>query len=77
MGDVDPRLPVHEDIVGIITVSGKPVAFQRSIAVATLQHGQAITFENIHLELEAGGIRAVEKDGVDLGSHQAFWFACS
>jgi hypothetical protein len=77
VGDVDPRLPVHEDIVGIITASGRPVAFQRSIAVATLQRGQEITFENIHLELEAGGIKAVGKDGVDLGSHQAFWFAWS
>ena len=26
IGDVDPRLPVPEDIVGIITASGKPVA---------------------------------------------------
>ena len=77
VGDVDPRLPVHEDIVGIITASGRPVAFQRSIAVATLQRGQEITFENIHLELEAGGIKAVGNDGVDLGSHQAFWFAWS
>ena len=77
VGDVDPRLPVHEDIVGIMTASGKPVAFQRSIAVATLQRGQEVTFENIHLELEAGGIKAVGKDGVDLGSHQAFWFAWS
>jgi hypothetical protein len=75
--DVDPRLPVHEDIVGIITASGKPVAFQRSIAVATLQRDQEITFENIHLELEAGGIKAVGNDDVDLGSHQAFWFAWS
>lgn len=77
IGDVDPRLPVHEDIVGIITASGKPVAFQRSLAVAALQNGQEIAFENVRLELAAGGIKAVDADGSDLGSHQAFWFAWS
>jgi len=77
VGDVDPRLPVHEDIIGIVTASGKPVAFQRSKAMAALQKGDEITFENVRLELDAGGIRAVDADGTDLGSHQAFWFAWS
>jgi Protein of unknown function (DUF3179) len=77
IGDVDPRLPVHEDIVGVITASGKPVAFQRSKAFVVLQNGEEIAFENVRLELDAGGIRAVDADGADLGSHQAFWFAWS
>lgn len=77
VGDVDPRLPVHEDIIGVVTASGKPVAFQRSRAVLALKDGQEIVFENIRLELNAGGIQAVDVDGSDLGSHQAFWFAWS
>ncbi len=77
VGDVDPRLPVHEDIIGIVTASGKPVAFQRSKAMAALQKGDEIAFENVRLELDAGGIRAVDAAGSDLGSHQAFWFAWS
>ncbi|WP_282609993.1 DUF3179 domain-containing (seleno)protein [Pelagibius sp. Alg239-R121] len=77
VGDVDPRLPVHEDIIGAITASGKPVAFQRSKAFLALKNGEEITFENVRLELDAGGIRAVDADGSDLGSHQAFWFAWS
>ncbi len=77
IGDVDPRLPVHEDIIGAITASGKPVAFQRSKALVALQGGEEIAFENVRLELDAGGIRAVDADGSDLGSHQAFWFAWS
>ena len=77
IGDVDPRLPVHEDVIGAITASGKPVAFQRSKAFVALQRGDKITFENIRLELDAGGIRAVDGDGTDIGSHQAFWFAWS
>lgn len=77
VGDVDPRLPVHEDIIGVITASGKPVAFQRSTAFLTLKNGGEINVENVYLKLDAGGIRAVDADGADLGSHQAFWFAWS
>ena len=77
IGDVDPRLPVHEDIIGVVTASGKPVAFQRSKAFLALKNGEEIAFENVRLRLEAGGIKAVGADGSDLGSHQAFWFAWS
>jgi hypothetical protein len=42
-----------------------------------LTRGEEIGFENVRLRLEAGGIRAVDADGSDLGSHQAFWFAWS
>ncbi len=77
VGDVDPRLPVHEDIIGVITASGKPVAFQRSKAFVALKNGDDVGYENVRLELDAGGIRAVDADGSDLGSHQAFWFAWS
>ncbi|MFK8036228.1 MAG: DUF3179 domain-containing (seleno)protein [Hyphomicrobiales bacterium] len=77
VGDVDPRLPVHEDIIGVVAASGKPVAFQRSKAFLALKEGKEIVFENIRLELNAGGISAINSDGADLGSHQAFWFAWS
>ena len=77
IGDVDPRLPVQEDIIGAITASGQPVAFQRSTAFLALRDGQEIAFENVRLKLDAGGIRAVDADGSDIGSHQAFWFAWS
>ncbi len=77
VGDVDPRLPVHEDVIGVVTASGRPVAFQRSAAMVALQRGASISVENVRLQLDAGGIRAVDADGADLGSHQAFWFAWS
>ena len=77
VGDVDPRLPVHEDIVGVIAASGTPVAFQRSTALVALREGADVGFENVRLTLDGGGIRAVDRDGIDLGSHQAFWFAWS
>jgi len=77
VGDVDPRLSVHEDVIGAITASGKPVAFQRTKALAALKQGEEIAYENVRLKLEAGGIRATYADGTDLGSHEAFWFAWS
>ncbi len=77
IGDIDPRLPVHEDVIGVIASSGTPVAFQRSTAFLALRQGEEIAFENVRLVLEAGGIKAVDADGADLGSHQAFWFAWS
>ncbi|MEO0545065.1 MAG: DUF3179 domain-containing (seleno)protein [Pseudomonadota bacterium] len=77
IGDVDPRLPVQEDIIGVTTASGKPVAFQRSAALIALTKGEKISFENVRLALDAGGIKAVDENGNDLGSHQAFWFAWS
>lgn len=77
VGDVDPRLPVHEDVIGVITASGKPVAFPRVTAFVALSRGDEIAFEDVRLELTAGGIRAVDQAGSDPGSHQAFWFAWS
>ncbi|MEM1360395.1 MAG: DUF3179 domain-containing (seleno)protein [Pseudomonadota bacterium] len=77
VGDVDPRLPVHEDIIGVVTASGTPVAFPRGQVFLALNAGREIAFENVRLELDAGGIKAVDVNGADLGSHQAFWFAWS
>lgn len=77
VGDVDPRLPAHEDVIGVVPPSGGPIAFQRAPAFAALQAGEAITEAGVRLELDGTGIRAVAKDGADLGSHEAFWFAWS
>ncbi|MEL7345088.1 MAG: DUF3179 domain-containing (seleno)protein [Pseudomonadota bacterium] len=77
VGDVDPRLPIHEDVIGIVTASGKPIAFPRGAALIALRAGQEIVVENVRLQLVAGGIKAVDEDGSDLGSHEAFWFAWS
>ncbi len=77
VGNVDPRLPVHEDIIGLVTPSGTAIAFPRGKALIALQAGETLSFENIHLVLDAGGIKAVDQNGNDVGSHQAFWFAWS
>ena len=77
VGDVDPRLSVHEDVIGALNAKGEPVAFQRSKAVAALTKGDVVRFGDVILKMDAGGVKAVSPDGKDLGSHQAFWFAWS
>lgn len=77
VGDVDPRLPVHEDIIGAIASDGTPVAFQRSAALLALRAGTDVSFKDVRLVLSAGGAKAVGANGEDMGSHQAFWFAWS
>jgi len=77
VGDVDPRLPVQEDIIGVTTASGTPIAFHRTKAIAALKGGAEVGFEDVRLKLDAGGVKAVNAAGDDLGSHQAFWFAWS
>ena len=77
VGDVDPRYAVQEDIVGVINNAGIPIAFQRSKAFLALNKGEKITYQGVELKLDSGGIRAVDTNGKDLGSHQAFWFAWS
>ncbi len=77
IGDVDPRLPVQEDVLGIVTASGKPVAFHVKSLIKVLDAGENVEVENVRIVLEAGGVKAIDKDGKDLGTHQAFWFAWS
>ncbi|WP_420862393.1 DUF3179 domain-containing (seleno)protein [Algirhabdus cladophorae] len=77
VGDVDPRLPVQEDIIGIVMADGTPVAFERAAAMIALTNGVDVTYGDVRLKLDAAGIKVVDADGRDLGSHQAFWFAWS
>ncbi len=77
VGDVDPRLPVQEPILGVTTGDGTPVAFPADAARRTLADGGTVEFDGITVELFGGGIRALDADGNEVGSHQAFWFAWS
>ncbi|MEO0367544.1 MAG: DUF3179 domain-containing (seleno)protein [Pseudomonadota bacterium] len=77
IGDVDPRLPVQEDILGVITESGKPIAFHVDSVIKVLDAGEKVTIDNVEIVLNAGGVKAVDNQGNDLGTHQAFWFAWS
>ena len=78
VGDVDKRLPVQEDVLGVATDTGTVIAFHIDSARAALAQGDDITIDNIKLVLDGGGVRAIDAtSGKDLGGHQAFWFAWS
>ena len=77
IGAVDPRLPVHEDVLGVISSDGKPVAFHVDSALAALERGDDITIDGIMIVADGSGLRAVDATGGDLGGHEAFWFAWS
>jgi len=77
IGDADPRLPVHVEVVGVIDPDGRPVAFAANPARAALTNGRAVAAAGVELFADGGGLRARSSRGEELPAHQAFWFAWS
>ena len=77
IGDVDPRLDIQEDVVGVITPSGDPLAFHSQTARSALQDGQTVIADGVELQLIGGGLQAFSTDGEPISTHEAFWFAWS
>jgi len=77
IGDVDPRLAVQEDVLGVLTADGSPLAFHVASAQTALERGETIDVDGISVIADGGGVRAVDATGADVGGHQAFWFAWS
>jgi hypothetical protein len=75
VGDVDPRLPVQEKVVGVIAPDGTPVAFPVVTTSEALTIGE-IEFQGVTARL-SDGIRVFDGDGMELATHEAFWFAWS
>ena len=76
VGDVDPRLPVHERVLGVTAPDGKALAFPRAAAQLALNAGEAVRMSGVELKRDAGGLRAYAGE-TELPSHEAFWFAWS
>jgi hypothetical protein len=77
VGDVDPRLAVQEQVLGVVAPDGSAIAFPVAAARAARDEGVAVTASGVELEIDAGGLRAVDSSGVEIPSHQSFWFAWS
>jgi len=77
IGNADPRLAVQEDVLGIVTESGTPLAFHVPSLIKALDAGETVTVEGVQVVLDARGVRAINAKGEALGTHQAFWFAWS
>jgi hypothetical protein len=76
IGAVDKRLPVQEPVVGVITGGNIPVAFPAAAARAALAAGKPVREGGVELFTDGGGLRA-RRDGVEIATHEAFWFAWS
>lgn len=76
VGAVDPRLPVQEDVVGVVTPAGVPIAFPVNAVKSAYRAGDQFTFEGVTVRLD-DGIRVYENGQNELPTHQAFWFAWS
>lgn len=76
VGDVDPRLPVQDQVLGV-RHDGAIVAFPEVAARVALSSGQPVTAEGIVVRLESGALRAFTEAGEPIPTHQSFWFAWS
>lgn len=75
VGDIDPRLPAQEKVVGVIAPDGTPVAFPVRSATEALRRG-AIVYRGLTMRLE-DAIRVYDANGDELTGHESFWFAWS
>jgi hypothetical protein len=76
MYDVDPRLGVHDVVLGVMGADGTPVAFPVAPVRLVLDAGEEVALAGVTLRPDAGGLRAFI-DGAETPAHEAFWFAWS
>ena len=76
VGDVDPRLGVHEVVLGVVDAEGTPVAFPVGPARLALEAGEEVALGGVTLRPDSGGLRAFS-EGAEIPAHEAFWFAWS
>ena len=77
IGEVDPRLPVQAQVLGVVTPAGQAIAFPVDQAQTALAAGKIVELGGVRLVSDGGGLRAENADGSSVTSHQSFWFAWS
>ena len=76
VGDVDPRLPVMDLVIGVVSPDGTQIAFPVDAVTVELTRSGEVEFDGVVIRLE-DVLRVFDKDGGEIISHQAFWFAWS
>ncbi|MGF1667169.1 MAG: DUF3179 domain-containing (seleno)protein [Acidimicrobiia bacterium] len=77
IGAIDPRLGVHEQVLGVVLDDGSALAFPVAASLIELRSGGSVELSGVALVTDGGGLRAELTDGTPMVSHQAFWFAWS
>lgn len=77
VGTRDERLPVQEPVFGVMGPDGTAVAFPVAAALEQLEAGEEVAAAGVTVNLDAGGLVALDAGGRILPGHQAFWFAWS
>jgi len=77
IGSVDPRLPVQENVIGVIADDGTAVAFPVEAARRATSEGTVVELAGIVLVADGSGFRTERQDATPVVSHQSFWFAWS
>jgi uncharacterized protein DUF3179 len=78
VGDIDPRLPVQEPVIGVVLDDGTALAFPAEAVGAALEAGDVVELGGVTIETDGAGFTAeVTATGKSVAAHQAFWFAWS
>lgn len=77
VGDVDPRLPAQELVLGAIAADGSAVAFPVVTARVEAEAGRPVRAHGLRVVLAGDGLRVVTATGDAVVGHEAFWFAWS
>lgn len=76
VGDVDPRLPVQENVVGVVTPAGVPIAIPVEATLDALGPNGTAQFKGVTIKVDDNIIRVFSQEA-ELPTHQSFWFAWS
>ena len=77
IGAVDPRLPVQEPVLGVVTSDGTAIAFPVGDVIRALADGDAVEALGVRVVTDGAGLVAETLGGDPITTHQAFWFAWS
>lgn len=76
VGDVDPRLGVQAPVLGVLLDDGTTIAFAVDALRTATADGDEVRFEDVTVTRDGGGFVAA-RGSVEVGTHEAFWFAWS
>ncbi len=77
VGNVDPRLAIQEDILGVTQTNGRPLAIHVNSALSAIERGEIVVIDDLRVVRSGDGLLAFDSDGNAITAHQAFWFAWS